>query len=155
MTHEPRSIILPTTTAKDMARNMEAPTIDKSATSRLLIGLALCAALMSGAFFVHVRRDAEDHASIAGARTQLLPGLTLENAEPPGTGLVITSMESSGQAARAGITVGDDLVRIDNVPVATLDQASAFLTEHRDPRVTLGLRHRDAIRMVRFDRSQD
>ena len=60
-----------------MARNMEAPRIDKTATSRLLIGLALCAALMSGAFFLHVRRDAEDHGSVSGASAQLLPGLTL------------------------------------------------------------------------------
>ncbi|WHO38543.1 PDZ domain-containing protein [Sphingobium sp. AP49] len=155
MTRDPASIILPATKAEDMARHMEAPRIDKTATSRLLIGLALCAALMSGAFFLHVRRDAEDHGSVSGASAQLLPGLTLENAEPAGSGLIVTSMESSGPAARAGIAVGDDLVKIDGTPIASLDQASAFLTDHRSARITLDLRRRDAIRMVTLDRSQD
>ncbi|WP_287431813.1 PDZ domain-containing protein [Sphingobium sp.] len=138
-----------------MARNMEAPRIDKTATSRLLIGLALCAALMSGAFFLHVRRDAEDHGSVSGASAQLLPGLTLENAEPAGTGLVVTSMESSGPAARAGIAVGDDLIRIDGTPIASLDQANAYLSQHANAHLILGLRHQDAVRMVALDRSPD
>lgn len=155
MTQKHASIILASTEAQDMARNMEAPSIDKTATGRLLIGLALCAALMSGAFFLHVRHDAEDHGSIAGNAAHLLPGLTLDNAEPAGTGLVVTSMESNGQAARAGIAVGDDLVRIDGTPVASLDQASSFLTDHRAPRIILGLRHKDAIRMVTLDRSEN
>lgn len=145
--------MLAATKAQDMARTMEAPRIDKTATGRLLAGLAICAALMSGAFFVHVRRDAEDHGSVSGATAHLLPGLTLVNAEPAGTGLVVTSMESNGQAARAGIAVGDDLIRIDGTPIASLDQASSVLADHRARHIILGLRRRDAIRMVTLDRS--
>lgn len=151
MTGEAPSIMVDPTRAKDM----DGPSIDKTATSRLLIGLALCAALMSGAFFLHVRHDAEDHGSPTGASAHMLPGLTLDNASPAGSGIVVTSMESGGQAARLGIAVGDDLIRIDNMPIASLDQASSFLNAHPQPRLVLGLRRQDAIRTVSLDRSKE
>ncbi len=58
-------------------------------------------------------------------------------------------------AARAGIAVGDDLIRIDSTPIASLDQANAYLSQHGNAHLILGLRHQDAVRMVALDRSPD
>lgn len=125
----------------------------KNATGLLLAMLALCALLLSGAFFLHARHFAGSHASASGQAARLLPGLTLDDADPPGSGVVVTSMESGGQAARLGISVGDDVVQIDGTPVGSLDQASAYLLRKDGSRLILRLRRQDQMRVVTLDRS--
>ena len=87
--------------------------IDRNATGLLLAGLALCALLMSGAFFLHLRRATDGHFEAAAAKARALPGVTLTDGHP---GVIVTSMETDGQAARLGISVGDGVVSLNGTP---------------------------------------
>ncbi|AMK21886.1 MULTISPECIES: PDZ domain-containing protein [Sphingobium] len=125
--------------------------IDRNATGLLLAGLALCALLMSGAFFLHLRRATDGHFEAAAAKARALPGVTLTDGHP---GVIVTSMETDGQAARLGISVGDGVVSLNGTPISSLDQASAYLLHHPQPRIALGLKHADHMRVVMLDRPE-
>lgn len=125
--------------------------IDRNATGLLLAGLALCALLMSSAFFLHVHRATDGHLEAAAAKAGALPGVTLTDAHP---GVIVTSMETDGQAARLGISVGDGVVSLNGTPISSLDQASAYLLHHPQPRIALGLKHADQMRVVMLDRPE-
>lgn len=114
--------------------------------------LAIGALAMSGAFIHQMREGGAGHGA-PSARQHMLPGLTLANAQPPGSGLVVTSIRSRSAAARQGILVGDDIVAIDGSPVHSLDQASRYLVEKPRPRIVVALVHDDQMRWVTLDRS--
>ncbi|KKW93918.1 MULTISPECIES: PDZ domain-containing protein [Sphingobium] len=130
--------------------------IDNHATGLLLAGLALCALLMSLAFFLHLRRATDGHLEAAAAKARSLPGVTLMDGMAAGgrPGVIVTSMESDGQAARLGISVGDGVVSLNGTPISSLDQASAYLLHHPQPKIALGLRHADRMRVVMLDRPE-
>lgn len=142
--------ILSATKAKDM----DDPAQDRTGPGKALIVLAMGAALMSGAFFVHARHAANAPAVAGGNDAHLLPGLTLVNAQPGGVGIIVTSLETGGQAARLGVAVGDDVVRMDDQPIASLDQAGSYLVQHPRPRIRLGLLHGGERRAVTLDRTE-
>ena len=49
----------------------------------------------------------------------------------------------------------DGAAHDDGTPIASLDQANAYLSQHGNAHLILGLRHQDAVRMVALDRSPD
>ncbi|GAY19695.1 MULTISPECIES: PDZ domain-containing protein [Sphingobium] len=133
---------------------MDRQRLSHAASGVLLAALALCALVMSGAFFLHVRHAGDDRMEVAAAQARALPGITLSNGMPAGSGVVVTSMETDGQAARLGIRVGDGVVSLDGMPIRSLDQASAYLLHHPQPRIMLGLKHADHMRVVMLDRPE-
>ncbi|WP_176592118.1 PDZ domain-containing protein [Sphingobium sp. EM0848] len=125
--------------------------IDNYATGLLLAGLALCALLMSGAFFLHVRHATDGHMEAAAAKARALPGVTLTDGHP---GVIVTSMETNGQAARLGINVGDGVISLNGTPISSLDQASSYLLHHPQQRIALGLKHANQLRVVMLVRPE-
>ncbi len=117
--------------------------------------LALGALGMSAAFFLHVHRARLAHVGPAGAQEHILPGVTLVNAQPAGSGLIVTSLATDGQAERLGFAVGDDILQIDGRAVRSLDQATAYLVQHPRPSIRLALRHGGEMRKVTFDLSDE
>src|SRR3546814_913303 len=134
------------------SRRMDRQRLSNAASGVLLAALALCALVMSGAFFLHVRHAGDDRMEAAAAQARALPGITLSNGVPDGSGLVVTSMETDGQASRLGIRVGDGVVSLDGMPIRSLDQASAYLLRHDRSRIALGLKHAHRMRVVMLDR---
>jgi S1-C subfamily serine protease len=92
---------------------------------------------------LHLRHDA----------VALLPGLTVENAPPPRTGLIVTSLRTGSEAAQTGIAVGDDIERLDGRPIDEIDDAIAYLRQDRNPAVLLRIEHGSQVRDVRLVRS--
>jgi hypothetical protein len=144
----PRIILAPVKGMHGMGKH------DRIVTGLLLAALSLCVLLMSCAFFLHLRRATDGHMEAAAAKARALPGLTMTDAVPTGSGVIVTSMESDGEAARRGVHVGDDLISLNGSPISSLDQASAWLYNHRQTTVALGLRHADRMRVVRLDRPE-
>lgn len=136
------------------SQGMDRQKIGQAAPAALLGGLALCALAMSGVFFVNARHATDGRLEAAAAKARVLPGITMTDAGPAGSGIVVTSMESDGQAARLGIAVGDGIVSLNGTPISSLDQASAYLLHHPQPKIALGLRHADAMRVVLLDRPE-
>lgn len=126
--------------------------IEKNATGLVLAVLALCALLMSGAFFLHLRRAIDGHMEAAAAKARALPGLTMTDAG--GSGVIVTSMESDGEAARLGVSVGDGVISLNGMPISSLDQASSYLLHHPRQKIALGLKHADQMRVVMLDRPE-
>lgn len=113
------------------------------------------ALLISAVFIIHMIRmhdTGEDRLDAPEASQHVLPGLTLVNAQPPGSGLVVTSIQSGGGAARQGLAVGDDIVAIDGQPVHTLDQASRYLIGSSQRTVMVALVRKGQMRWVTLDR---
>lgn len=127
---------------------------DRTATGLVLAALALCALIMSGAFFLHLRRAIDGHMEAAAAKARALPGLTMTDAVPAGSGIIVTSMESDGEAARLGVSVGDGVISLNGTPISSLDQASTYLLHHPQPKIVLGLKHADQMRIVMLDRPE-
>jgi len=115
-------------------------------TGPMLAALALCALLMSLAFFQHLRRGGE---GMRAAKHHILPGLTLIATGPH---LVVTSIETGGEAARSGVAVGDEIVAIDGRPFRSLDQAAAYLVRASGDEVNVELRDRGQVRQVTMSR---
>lgn len=114
-----------------------------------LLGLlALVALAISVAFFVRMERHGAD------SRPDLLPGVTLINAAPPGSGVIVTSLRTDGIAARGGIAVGDAIVAIDGAPIHSLDQASHYLVGQHRPMVLIGLVRQDHRIAIALDLSR-
>ncbi|AEG50146.1 PDZ/DHR/GLGF domain protein [Sphingobium chlorophenolicum L-1] len=130
--------------------------LSNAASGALLAALALCAMAMSSAFFLHARHAAEERMEAMAAKARALPGVTLMDGDPAEgrPGVIVTSMETDGQAARLGISVGDGVVSLDGMPIRSLDQASAYLLHHSQPRIALGLKHADRMRVVMLDRPE-
>ncbi|OYY72418.1 MAG: hypothetical protein B7Y47_03005 [Sphingomonas sp. 28-63-12] len=84
----------------------------------------------------------------------LLPGLTIETAPPPDTGIIVTSRRSGDQAAAAAVNVGDIITAIDRVPVKTIDDANAYLKSHQQPVILLTLLHHRRPYLVRLNRAK-
>ena len=118
---------------------------DRVGTGALLGALALCAMLLSAVFFLHLRHDP----AVASHR-RVLPGLTLGTAGPA---LIVTSVQSGGEAARRGVAVGDDLIAIDGKAVHSLDQAEAYLVDGSRGAVVLELSRSGQVRQVALDRT--
>ncbi|MGC4251415.1 MAG: PDZ domain-containing protein [Sphingobium sp.] len=127
----------------------------RTATGVALGCLAAGALGMSAAFFLHVHRATGSHAGQAAAQGHVLPGVTLANAQAGGSGLIVTSLASDGQARRLGFAVGDDIVQIDGQAVRSLDQAAAYLLQHPQGSIHLALRHGGAMRKVTFELPED
>ena len=100
------------------------------------------------AFFYRMERHAAD------GRPDLLPGVTLINAAPPESGVIVTSLRSDGDAAHGGMAVGDAVVSIDGTPIHSLDQASHYLIGTHRPMVTIGLVRGDHRLAIALDRSR-
>ncbi|WP_327753164.1 PDZ domain-containing protein [Sphingobium sp. SJ10-10] len=130
---------------------MDRQRLSNAASGALLAALALCAMAMSSAFFLHTRHAAEERMEAIAAKARALPGVTLTDGHP---GVIVTSMETDGQAARLGISVGDGVVSLNGTPISSLDQASAYLLHHPQPRIALGLKHADRMRVVMLDRPE-
>lgn len=114
----------------------------------LLVMLAIAALAISSAFFYRMERHAAD------GRPDLLPGVTLINAAPPESGVIVTSLRSDGDAAHGGMAVGDAVVSIDGTPIHSLDQASHYLIGTHRPMVTIGLVRGDHRLAIALDRSR-
>jgi len=84
---------------------------------------------------------------------QIFPGFTIENAPPPATGLIITSLQSNCEASRQGARVGDLLIAIDGRPIADLRQATGLIEQDRGPRVSLRLLHAGHARTINIPRT--
>lgn len=82
--------------------------------------------------FYHRPRDVR-------AAMTVLPGLTVENAPPPQLGLVVTSLQTGSEAARAGVHVGDDIAALDGRPVIEIDDAIRYLRRDSRPTIVLHL----------------
>lgn len=122
---------------------------ERIGTGAVLAALALCALLMSAVFFLHISRSPE---SSNMARNHILPGFTLSVAGPD---LVVTSIESDGQAARRGVAVGDEIVAIDGRSFHSLDQARAYLVRAPHDEVVIALREAGRMRLIRLSRGND
>lgn len=118
----------------------------------LLLGLVPIAAMIL--FTTHAGRAALDRLVDPAGRSDSLPGVTVENAVPPGRGLVVTSLRSGSEAAAAGIAVGDGVTAIDGRPIARLDQALGYLHKDRNRWIVLRIVHRGQARRVRLGRSE-
>lgn len=73
-----------------------------------------------------------------------IPGLTYEaerGTGRPAVALVVTSVEDSGPAARAGIATGDVIDRIDGRPIASTAAVGKALRRDVKSGVTLRVRH--------------
>lgn len=84
------------------------------------------------------------------AAMTVLPGLTVENAPPPQLGLVVTSLQTGSEAARAGVHVGDDIAALDGRPVIEIDDAIRYLRRDSRPTIILHLVSDHRVRDVRL-----
>jgi predicted metalloprotease with PDZ domain len=116
-------------------------------------------ALFVGAFVaigIFVLADRRFEFELSGKRSELAAialdaavGATVEpfqrdmarslGVDPPDKGLVITSLERNGPAARAGIRAGDVIERIGGVPVGSIDEAASALKAGPPPGTILML----------------
>lgn len=126
--------------------------------SSLIWPIALISALpLAVAFFwfgTSAPRPLPGRPASSSAIVTLIPGVTVEAAPNPGHGLVVTSLRSDSEAARAGIVVGDDLVAIDRRPLTNVRDLAGYLG--RDPKSTIEIRvvHRDVARRVVLSRNR-
>ena len=86
-----------------------------SALGVLLAGTALCLVLATRAQYTSL--------ALAG----VIPGMTLDEAQPPQRGLVITSLRSGSEAQRDGIVVGDRVIAINLHPITSLGEANRLV----------------------------
>lgn len=82
----------------------------------------------------------------------LLPGLTVEDTDPPGGGLIVTSLRSDSQAASRGLAVGDDIVGINGRPVHTVTEAAGLLARDHEPRFVIKVMHQQHAMFIPLDR---
>jgi S1-C subfamily serine protease len=85
-----------------------------------------------------------------GATIEPLDSATAERLgiSPRDKGLVITSLGEKGPAARAGITAGDVIERIDGIPVHSQSEAAEALKGARSSDITLTLNRRGRYAVV-------
>jgi len=115
--------------------------------------LAVGALAMGAKFLIQTQTPATERNGAPSTRQHILPGVTLVDAQPAGSGLVVTSIRSSSAAARQDILVGDGIVAIDGTPVHSLDQASRYLIDNPQRTVVVALVRDDQMRWVTLDRS--
>lgn len=89
------------------------------------------------------------------AHADLFPGMTVEQATAPDSGLLVTSLRSGGSAERIGVAVGDEIEAIDRQPVRSLSAARSYLRKDTDPTVHLRLLHNDGVRDVTLARHKE
>lgn len=97
----------------------------------VMVALGVLIGPSSWSSFLH---PADVHAAIA-----VLPGLTVEEAPPPQQGLVVTSLQTGSEAARAGVRVGDDIAALDGRPVMEIEDAIRYLRRDSRPTIVLHL----------------
>jgi S1-C subfamily serine protease len=89
------------------------------------------------------RRPARAHGALAGA--------TVDDAGAPRTGLIVTSLRTDGEAARAGLRPGDDIVAIDHHRILSRRDAAHLLRRHRGQSVVVDIArdgHRSRVRLT-------
>lgn len=87
-------------------------------------------------------------------KATVLPGLTAEDSGD-GNGIIVTSVQSAGAAARAGIAVGDLIFTVDGHPVTGLAAARNSLCANKRPVIDIQLYHYHYLRDVRFVRWEE
>lgn len=118
-------------------------------TGAVLAMLAACALLTSAILFLRIHHGPTSRDI---ARGHILPGLTLVAAGPD---LVVTSIESGGEAARRGVAVGDEVTAIDGKAFHSLDQAEAYLVKTPHSAIMLELREAGQTRLVTLNRAEE
>jgi predicted metalloprotease with PDZ domain len=78
----------------------------------------------------------------------LVPGLTFDDAVATEPALVVTSVGTDSIAAAAGVSVGDQVLAVDSVPVSSLDQVRQHLHNTPESMVLLRVLHDGSVRSV-------
>ena len=107
------------------------------ATVVFLIALALVLA-----------RAARKEISSPDEEMSLFPGFTVDELPAPGHKLVVTSLKSGSEAQKNGVSVGDEVLAIDNHPAGSLDAAEQIMNRKRQAMIVLRLRHNASTRDV-------
>lgn len=131
---------------------------DRAHCHRLLTGLILLMLVSMAAMLTLVSHTGSrwlDRVSVRSRASAILPGITIEGARARQHGLVITSVRSDGEAARAGVVVGDTIVEFDGNRAVSLDQARRYLQEDKSSRIRLRIMHASRLRDIRLDRERD
>ncbi len=90
-----------------------------------------------------------------GGSGALIPGLTFDNAVASEPALVVTSVGSDSIAAAAGVSVGDQVLAVDSLPMTSLDQVRKHLHNTPENMVLLRVLHGGAVRSVLIRRDGD
>ncbi|BBE34166.1 PDZ domain-containing protein [Sphingosinicella microcystinivorans] len=90
-----------------------------------------------------------------GGSGALVPGLTFDNAVASEPALVVTSVGSGSIAAAAGVSVGDQVLAVDSLPMTSLDQVRQHLHNTPENMVLLRVLHDGAVRSVLIRRDGD
>lgn len=96
---------------------------------------------------------AEGAPSPGGPPPQASVAVTLGETGPP-VEVVVTSVVESSEAERAGVAAGDVLLAVDDVPVATMEQARSLLSGPLSDEVLLRLRRGDRSFVLRTARDR-
>jgi len=109
----------------------------------------------AGALSVLLYAALSQSAISTGGSGALVPGLTFDNAVASEPALVVTSVGSDSIAAAAGISVGDQVLAVDALPVTSLDQVRQHLHNTPENMVLLRVLHQGAVRSVLIRRDGD
>lgn len=116
--------------------------IPETATGLAALSFVLTAFVYSGV--IHFERLVPSH----GLSDPVLPGLTTEPLSPKTPGLVVTSVRDQSEAQRKGVTVGDDILSVNDVPAKSSKSRSYYLSKTTDGLLRLQLRHSAGLRTV-------
>ena len=86
--------------------------------------------------------------SAKGEPETLLPGVTAEPLTPPAAGLVVTSVRYESEAQDEGVSVGDDILTVNDLPARAGKNRQFYLTKTSDGLLRLQLRHDHSVRTV-------
>lgn len=116
--------------------------LQKMTPALALLTAALVAALYFGALqfgpFLPVKGEPET----------LLPGVTAEPLAPPTAGLVVTSVRYESEAQDEGVSVGDHILTVNDLPARAGKNRQYYLTRTSDGLLRLQLRHDHSVRTV-------
>jgi S1-C subfamily serine protease len=111
-----------------------------------IIGVTLIALFIIGVFALL-------GAGVVYAASQVIDTITLEKSvsveADPNAGVIITSVDSEGPAAQAGIVRGDILLEVDDVEIVHSAEVAEIIIEHEPgDELTLTILHGDDLRTV-------
>lgn len=116
--------------------------LPRTATGLCLTSFALIASLYSG--IIHCEK-------LVLGRTEPappIPGVTAEPLPSRTTGLVVTSVRDRSEAQLNGIAVGDDILRVNDLPAKSNKSRRYYLSKTDDGLLRLQLLHDRMVRTV-------
>lgn len=106
-------------------------------------------------FSTHLGRGMMERMFAPSEPVALLSGMTLEDAPPPASGLIVTSLRSHSPAVSAGVAVGDTLQSMDGYLLPDLDRAREYLRYTRKSAIAVKLVHNRHARTIVLPRGGD